>query len=193
MRKLTLLLFAILFALQTNAQTFTLTPNGLMDSDNTDKNYIILSFNGKTQDQLFNDVLISIGKTFISPNDVISKVEGKQITINGVFKNAVFRTKHHHFDLHFTMVLEFKDSKIKVNSPSINEISKLSYSSGTQYMFVSNSLAGYNKMNGEAFSIYDHKKGTVKIDMAKETLEMAVNILVDALTKSINDDVNNDW
>ena len=42
------------FAVCANSQTFELTPNGYVDSKNPQNSYVVVAFDGKTQQDIFN-------------------------------------------------------------------------------------------------------------------------------------------
>jgi hypothetical protein len=188
MKKLLLSILCLLFYC-VNAQTFTLTSDGFVDSENSSKSYVVFEFDGKSQSELYNEVLIAIGKTFVSPNDVVSKVENKQLTINGILKNAVARTKvDGGWTLNFTMIFEFKEGKVRVDAPSVNRI----YYENRE-MYVKSKGAMIGLMNGTEFGIFS-KNGDLKIELAKQTLENSINKLMLSMLLIVAErDINSDW
>jgi hypothetical protein len=108
------------------SQTFKLTSNGFIDaSSKEEKRYIIVPFEGKTQEQIFTQALIAIGKIFNSPNNVINKVNNCQINIISVLDKVTARHPMGMtlpFDMEYNLILEFKDGKMKMNAPFIRDI-----------------------------------------------------------------------
>lgn len=188
--KKVLFLFLVMFSLHTMAQTFQLTPNGFADSSNIERNFIVKEFKGESQKQLFDRALISIGKNFVSPKDVISKVEYSQITINGILKNVTARHSlgmTFPFDMNFDLVLEFKDGRIKINAPTIISI--------TQQGQYNLELHINKKSRGSSFLVSEpyifNNKGKVVEKKHKESIEKAINVLIKNIIDGINPLTNN--
>ena len=89
MKKILLHMLFLFFVVNNiSSQEFILQKDGFIDSINN--SFIVYVIPEKSQNQLYNEVLMSIGRTFISPKDVISKVADKQIVINGNLAKAVY-------------------------------------------------------------------------------------------------------
>lgn len=189
-KKLAFLLILITTSIFSFSQTnkFILTEGGFKNDSDQTKDYIVLEFPGKSQADLFKSVLIFANSSFVSPKDVISKVDNESITINGFAKNAVRRTNSHVFDLNYTLNIMFKDGKIRIAAPSINKIS--TYTTKEQEMYLQ---GGTDAFAGSYFSIFN-KKGEVKLEKAKEDLETYFNALDLKIQQAINTENNNkDW
>lgn len=170
---------------------FVLSPFGMVTTNPKSPNYIVLDCPTLTQKELYEKVLLTIGEQFTSPKDILSTVEGKQISIICNIANGVKRTDFHSFDVSFKLVFEFKDGKIKVNAPSINRITTVTHK--FQEMFIRKYITSISIGSGDEFSIYN-SKGKLKLEKAKKTLENTVNntvlmILIGVVDKA----VNNDW
>lgn len=185
--KKTLFFFFLMFSLNSMCQTFQLTPEGFTDSANIERNFIIKEYNGKTQEQLFKAALLSVGRIFISPKDVISKVENSQISLYGIITNVTSRHPlgmNLPFDMTFNLVLEFKDGKMKINSPRIINIKQ-------QGLFDVEILL---KKNGSGNYIYLFKKnGKLAEKKHKESIEKATNSLIKRIIDGMNDNNNDSW
>ena len=167
----------LLFPMAVSAQSFELTQNGFASKEDLSKDYIVFEYPGASQVELFNKVIQYTHKTFRSPKDVISKTEYGIITINGEQPRSVRRNKMHVFDLNYTVPLEFKDGKIKVNAPGF----KLSaYTSRPQELF----LVANNSLDGSRLGIYNSKM-ELKSKLAKEDLELFINTLIFSLKESL--------
>ena len=183
MKKVKLLICAMFLGLIANAQ-FVLTPNGFVDKNNSEKKFIVFEFEGKTQEQLYNSIIMTAGKTFVSPKDVISKIENKQITLNTIISKCVLADNKFQggWDLNISLVFEFKDGKIKIEAPSVNSITNI-ISNKYSKMFISNP-------NASAFlfewSIFD-KNDKLKNKRAKETLEKTTNDIIQTFIVKIKD------
>lgn len=110
----------ILIACNLQAQQFVLTPTGFVSSEDNSKNYIVLDFPSKSKNELYNMTLIYITKNYKSAKDVISKVENEVLTINAVSSAPIRRNSFQIFQNNYTVVISFKDGKIKIDSPVVN-------------------------------------------------------------------------
>lgn len=187
MKKVLLILVAALYSISLNAQ-FVLTNNGLVDStNNNNKDYYVVNYEGYNKQKLFDDYLIAISKRCVSPKDVISKVDGEQISLNIIIKNGVSRNKFHVFDLNTTILFEFKDDKVKI-SPIINSITNI-YEGKIQYMYIRKKVFAIDETE---FSIFNGD-GDLKNKKAKFTLENTINNFIKSIISNVNKSKNNDW
>lgn len=108
MKKIALVLICALYALNGSAQYFTLTPNGMVNSADIEKRYVVLEFEGKTQAELFGKARSYFVSTYNSAKDVMSVSEPETISALAAFtsKSVVVNYKY---------VLTFKDGRIKVD------------------------------------------------------------------------------
>lgn len=130
MKKLLIILFLVLTTQYGIAQekqefNFKLTPNGtLVDEDG--KDYIVLEYPSLSQSDLYNKFLIAITKLYVSPKDVISKVENNIISVRG---NTPYSSENAiraialgitlYYDASYVLKFEFKNGKVKVSAPTI--------------------------------------------------------------------------
>lgn len=180
MRKFVFLVGLLLTVVHNVQAQFILTPNGLKCEDNSD--YIILTFEGKQQEELFNSVHLFAGSKFVSPHDVISVSGKEQITLNGVVSTIPWRNPvSKQCSVNFTITFMFKDGRIRINTPSINRI----YTSGMEISLVQAVpliTDGVFKKNGSVYSL-----GT------KEGIEIFFNTLVENVKQYIIQDTATDW
>ena len=120
----TLLALSMLIFSTANAQ-YKLTPNGLIND--TKKDFIVLDYENKTQTELYNAVYMLLNSMYVNPQKVLSTVDNNSISINGISTNAIYRKKDMSwlistFDINYTISLQFKDNKIRINNPSINNM-----------------------------------------------------------------------
>lgn len=146
----------------------------------TTPRYTVITFEGMSQKELYDKVLVTANAYYVSPQNVLSVVDSKSITINGISSDVVYRTKMHTFDVNYTVTFEFKDEKIKINSPTINKIS--TYTHKFQEMFICERT--FDIGTGDRFTIFKPKNGSVNLPMAKETLENFINKLIDDIVYS---------
>ena len=188
--KKVLFIFLVMFSSQIMAQTFQLTPNGFVDSSNIEKNFIVKDFNGESQEQLFKKALMSIGKNFVSPKDVISKVEYSQITVNCILKNVTARHPlgmNLPFDMNLNIVFEFKDGRMKINAPTIINI----YQQGPYdvNLYLNKKSRGSGFLTNEPY-IFDNK-GKISEKKHKKSIENATNSFIKRIIDDMNSATNN--
>lgn len=163
-----LILYFMLCSFSISAQQFKLTPTGFVSKEDTSKNYVVLQYDGKTQSEIYNDVLTALNAKYVSAQTVLSKVENRSITINARGQK-VRRTSMHSFDNDYTIVLAFKDGKMKVEAPVVR---LTSFAAGhLQEMHLT---YGGISLNGSHFGIFK-KSGKVKYKKTVEDLETFAN------------------
>lgn len=191
MKKSLFVLAMLLMSLTNFAQDhlFVLSPSGMITTNPESPNYLVFDYPTLTQKELYEKVLMTIGEHFTSPKDVMSTVEGKQISILCNVADGVKRTDFHSFDVSFKLVFEFKDKKIKVNAPVINRITTVTHK--FQEMFIQKYIISMG--GGDEFSIYN-TKGKLKLEKAKRSLENTVNSVVLMILNGVVDkSVDDDW
>lgn len=107
-----------------NAQ-FELTPKGFIDKANPEKDYLVLSFEGKSKADLYKSTLAYLNTLYSNPNETISKIDGENITVTALDDNTISTVNNR-----YTFAFEFKDGKIKVTPSSY--LSYYSTASGRQ-------------------------------------------------------------
>ncbi len=176
MKKISLLMALVMSAF-VFAQKFQLTPSGFVNAEDPSKNYVVVEFEGKTQSELYKQVLVMLNKKYKSAKDVISSVEPETITLNAVAIKPIRRTGAHSFTNKYNITLSFRDGKIKIDAPTFN---LFTYDYGKkQEMY----LTGGFSMDGSSFGIYN-KKGEVKIEKAVEDLNAFANDFIEEIKSS---------
>lgn len=190
MKRIACTLFALLVAMAGYSQEkyFELTPDGFVSNNPEKPGYILVEYPEVSQADLYNAVLMAIGDVYVSPEDVVSKVENKQITVNGFEKEVIQRTKFHLFNINYTIVFEFRDGLVRVNAPSVNKIS--AYNDKEQIMYV---CGPGNDGFGNQFNIFN-KKGELKNERAKQSVEEFLNYMVaQILAKTNTKTTDEEW
>lgn len=175
-----------------NAQTFELTACGFVDSKNVQNDYIVIPFEGKSQMEIFNLALAAIGKTFVSPKDRISKVEYSQINLNGVFQDVTYINRmglHLYFDMYYNVILEFKDGKMRINGPDINDISRQA-PDGVQHIYLTKAERGSALFGDKALFNND---GKINEKKHKANIENTVNAFIYKIITEMNKTIDSDW
>lgn len=180
-------LFCFITVLTYSQNYFELTPNGFVDRKDTSKNYIVINFEGKSQQELYDLFLVKFTSLYVSPNNVISGVPNSTISINGISTDGIKFNQFYNYNLNYTIVFQFKDGKVRINSMSINKLDNY-IGSPTNYKNVT--LQGYGRsrfltnrsifdLNGE---LYDKE--------LKEQLEVFYNNLIGRILSAGSDDQN---
>lgn len=188
MKKAILLFITIIAVSTATSQTnyFTLTQDGFVNTEIPKQDYLVIDFNGKTQEQLYNAFLIQITTSYISAKDVVSKVSNEAISIHAYSPRAITVKIGHnpvsYYDLSYNISFQFKDNKIRVNLPQI-----ISMTRGANNLIITGKAGLFN----DNIAIY--KKGTLKIKSAKNSIEDFFNSLISELVTEIKSNKNKSW
>ena len=166
MKQFTIILAFITTSLFSFGQKYVVTPTGLKDEANIEKSFVVITAEGKSAKQLFDNAVKYVNVTYKNPNVVIKgKIDGEYLSFithsefyveNGFAKAP--------FDMNYLTELTFKDGKVKY------EISEL----------VMKNSAGYELLftgGGINFFIYN-KSGEVKKPKTKEYLDTYFNVAI---------------
>ena len=191
MKRILLCTIGCMLSMLMMAQTFTLTYKGFVDSEKPENNYLVVTFDGLTKEQIYIKAQKAIAKSFISGKNVMTNIPNEQISINGILPEATVRSPMGMklpFDMKFTMDLEFKDGKMRINAPHILEL-RQEASLGDVFMYLTKAEAGstFIKKN---FAIFKND-GRVNEKKHKENIENKTNELVAYIIKVMKDD--SDW
>lgn len=124
-KKILSILFLLLCLTSASAQDlvqFKLTRSGsFVDIDN--KGFVVVPFAGKTASELYNMVKNNILSIYKDPKQVMSENEGQTIAIRAkgglVWKTIAFIPRT--FEGYYTMVFRFKDGRIRVDAPVVED------------------------------------------------------------------------
>ena len=191
------LLFIVLccIAIISNAQQsekyIKLTPDGFKALD--DKEFCIVQTD-KSAIDMYNEVLLSLGRLANSPKDVISKVENKQIAINAylfgatIFKFNGIKTI---MNAHYQLTIEFKDNRVRIFMPEILGLYDDKF--GNEILFVCTKINRLYQVKNQ--SISDYKTKTLRNEEQKNNLENSFNTLINSLLFSqySNNSSNDNW
>lgn len=181
MKKILLIVLISLSTL-TFAQKISVTPNGLRNSADLEKTFVVIPAEGKTAKQLYDDAVKYINKTYKSADDVIKgKTDGEYlkfitfapsfITLKNGFTKVPFNAK-------YTIELNFKDGKVKY------EIIELEIYNDSKYNL---NFTG----SGISFFIYN-KNGELKREAEKANIEEYFNEKLLSITNSLQGKTNED-
>lgn len=167
---------------------FKLTSSGFISSTDTTKNYIVIEAPDATQADLYKKTLLYLSSLYVSPKDVISVIENESITINAVSERAIKMKVLYlnpSWDVNYTINFLFKDGRIRMSQPSINNLS-----TRTGDVYRTASVSGGNGSNHK--EIYN-KKGVLKEKDGKENLELFINNYVSGITKNTLSSQQEEW
>ncbi len=178
------LLIIFLIPLNCFAQ-FELTPQGLINNINPKEKFIVYEFEGKSMDDLYNLALQSITAMYVSPKDVISNVENKMISINGI-ANTYFKIigLTQPICINYNLVMRFKDNKIRIDIPNINKL---------YYNNIEQTILPLSKSNSIRVKSIFKKDGSVRYEEAKSQIEKTFNSLVNKIISNIKEENNEEW
>lgn len=112
MKKIIILtLCALLSSLSIRAQQVILTSEGFVDANQPDKNYVILEFPGKSQQQLYDAFKTMVMSNYVSPKTVMSENSPISLTVHGV-EDVTFSLLKNSFS--YTVVFSFKESRVRI-------------------------------------------------------------------------------
>lgn len=182
----------VIMALCVNAQTFELTAHGFVDSLNMQNDYIVVPFEGSSQTEIYNLALSAVGKHFVSPKDRISKVEYSQINLNGIIPAVTYENwmGKLYYDLNYNLIFEFKDGKMKINSPIINDVVRDAPFGAKKHIFLSESERG-SAISGHKALFKNN--GKVNEKKHKENIERAMNSFICLIVAEMKNPKNADW
>ena len=173
------------------AQTFILTYKGFVDSEKPENNYLVVNFDGLTKEQIYTKAQRAVAKAFISGKNVMTNIPNEQISINGILPEATVRKPAGMklpFDMEFTMDLEFKDGKMRINAPHIIELRQKA-TLGDVFMYLTKAEAGSSFLK-KNYAIFKND-GSVNEKKHKENIENKTNELIANLLAEMKDD--SDW
>ena len=121
---LSLMMSVILsYAFSQNVVNFTIDSEGDFHVPNSEKDYYVFNFPGKSAAQLYTMALKAANRTFNGTEDEIKKVPNRAITVMSSFENTKYsplgdskRTIFYVFDV------DFKAGRIRITAPRIPKI-----------------------------------------------------------------------
>lgn len=177
--------------IKTYAQ-FEIIPGTIICKNSPNKNFVVYEFNGKSANYLYTKSLSAITSMFVSANNVTNKVDNEMINIHGVQSDiACIKQlgKTSCFTLDYNLIIRFKDGKIRIDSPQINELYCINGNGDKVYMEIDNS--GTKNM-GFSLSLFK-KSGEPKYKEAKDQLEDFFNKMASNIKNNIEQEESSDW
>ena len=184
------------YATAINAQSFVLTPTGFVDSIDNKSTYVVVPFEGKNQEEIYN-LALKATKNIITKIEKIQNAEEKieqekfkEITINGVVPNITTKGSlimGYNYNLFFKLTLEFKDNKMRVNAPQIVDIKTGQFHVTANLRTTSYIRRIYlNEEKKDTHYIFK-KNGKIKSAKNKEDIETGTNQYIRRILSQMND------
>jgi len=170
--------------LSSASSVFVLTPSGFRNASDTSKDYLIFSVPEHKKSDLFKSVLMFAQKRYVNPKNVISQVPDESITLNGFAPGSIGRNSMFFYDMDYTVNIEFKDDKIKVQAPTFT------LSSTAPGSLVTLKLVSNNSLDGSYQGIWN-LRGKLKAERAKRNLETFFDLFLVQMRQAIES--KNDW
>ncbi len=166
MKKIVFLLLMFL-SFYANAQKLVITPTGLKDSANIEKDYVVLNIENKTAKDLYNSAIKYINLNYKNPKEVIKgSLDSDFIKYETYVSNFPVVTSmgaKMEMGTKYTTMLSFQDNKIKYE---IIDLIMKNKNGGMQVIFSGSALTGY--------PIYN-KSGELKRNETKTDIENYFN------------------
>lgn len=139
------------FAFAQNTVKFTIDSEGDFHVPNSEKDFYVFTFPGKSAAQLYTMALKAANRVFNGTDDEVKKVQNQMITITSSFENLKYSpfgdSKRKIF---YVFDIDFKAGKIRVSAPRIPKIYNTNPSIGddnTEYPFSYIRIGNAEKMN----------------------------------------------
>lgn len=189
-----LFLLALLSSIACNAQ-FVIKDGPFTTEDG--KGYIIYEFDGMTQKDLFTKTKSVLTSSYISPKDVMSTSEYETISITAYTDNICWpikvfgRPSSSCVDVTYKITFQFKDGKIRVDSPYIINCTQGSGKDKKEYVFDS----GWGLADMSSTLYLYNTKGKLRYPKLKEAAEKGMNRIIDNIITQIQNKSleNDDW
>lgn len=186
MKKILVLVFVIM-SIYSNAQTLVVTPNGLRDSSNIEKEYVVLNIENKTAKELYDNMMKYINLNYKNPKEVIKgSVESDFIkfdTYVGGFPLVKSIGVTMEMGTTYTILLSFQDNKIKFE---IIDLVMKNRNGPMKAIFSGSAMSGYAIFN---------KSGELKREETKLDIENYFNNKIKSIIDAAYDKAKarKDW
>lgn len=189
MRKIIFLLVMLIASITSHAQ-FKASPNGIVSEDG--KGYYVVELEGLSAEELYNRVEKFIISNYRNPNAVASKQPSEMINLHSYSENAFpIRTilgMKHYANVDMNIVFRFKDGKVRIDAPSINNMPCHTLENSDGVVF-----CGTKFFTDNTVYLYD-KKGKAKnkkvIELLNSWLTLQITYIIESIkeSKSVEDD-----
>lgn len=169
---------------QSVAAQFSFTKDGMKSSEDKAKSFVVFDYGTKTKNDIYTKAITAVTGIYVSPKDVISKVENEAISINGILQDIPLGKKKALDDLemNYTLKLNFKDGKMRAEI-FINKL-QTSYSE-----LLKKRIDLAEREYGKVFSSNGEPNYTLTI----ETIDVFFNGIMKKVGETIEGKENEDW
>lgn len=193
-----LLFLLVMVATTVNAQ-FKLTINGFVSEEDNSKDYVVYTFDGVSQEQLYVKVLSFVHKKFKNPDVVLNEIKNEMVTITGSQEKCISVDKPKKilgskysfsggYDLEYSIPIQFKEGRIKVDAPNFECKGKSGEKNA--YLVLSGSNGGFG---AEVRTGLFKKNGEPSRENAIKMLEDYFNGFCGELVAFIKEASNEEW
>jgi len=177
MKKLSSLLFLIVFVLNGFTQSLSVTPDGLKNRDDVSKSFVVINVEGLNSQALYDNALKYINKTYKNPDKVIKgNIKGEYLSfVTHVSDFLVYNNSGAKIPIsaNYRTELHFKDNKVKFE---IIELEMPGPSPSYEVIFSGGAMQGY---------IIYNKKGVLKKEETKNNIETYFNSYIEDLENDL--------
>ena len=195
MKKILFSLIIIFCPFIVYGQKLVVTPDGLRNSEDSTKSYIIINAIGKNALNLYNSANKYINFTYNDPRNAIKgNVEGESLIFITYIERSLQFGSLHVFAAMYTTELSFKDEKVKFEIVDIKLIYPPSNVNNYKNIYYPNVPSDPFPFvtNDNGWGIYN-KKRVLKQYRAKERLESCINDKVLDISNFLNRESTHDW
>ena len=158
------------------------------------KDYIVFDIPNKSAEELYVLVCSWVNSTFENPDIVSNNVENKQINIHAYYDKAYVYTRDNFLGINYwstadiNYIIQFKDEKIRVNSPVINAM-YLDGNKNSRIGFCGTKPGGSGIVSRNLFK----KDGNENKPKAIANINNFINGEIDKLIKYVLANKDEDW
>ena len=182
--KRALFLAFILISLNSVAQKFKVTPDGLVNAEDSLKHFVVLRFDSLSAAELFARSLNCIEQVWKNTDLLnMERKEGEYLvekvrTKNTLIARGSFTIKIY-VNLSYTLKLNFKNSKIKYEIADLEMSSKNSYGEGTPFYFKSTDGVEWSFFTKEGVPVEKQQKALRQLEnyFNNQLTELKISIL----------------
>ena len=170
---------------------FSIQPTGQFIAEDG-KDFAVVEFEGKTAAELYNMVKENVMDLYKDPKEVMSENEGQSIKIRGFAKIVAIETTlifKSFYGAYYNLSFKFKDGKIRVDAPSIDNEFTLT-AGGTnmpQIVTLNTTLSSCYKKG----KLVEKKKN--KIELLEENVNVPINYLLGLSKKKTQEEDDDNW
>jgi len=195
MKKILFISLIVFFPFVTYGQRLAVTPDGLKNSDDSTKSYVIINADGKKAMDLYNNAIKYINFTYNDPRNTIKgKIEGENLIFITYIERSLQFSSLNFFAAMYTTELSFKDGKVRFEIVDIKVIYPPSNVNNYKNIYdptvPSDPFPFVTNENG--WGIYN-KKRVLKQYRAKEKLESCINSKILDISEFLNRENKSDW